>query len=267
LRRLLQNQLTKQWHPIKIAPLLIPAQNETQLQPCQTMLDSAAIGRYTILVQQRHQCGKVERRFVDGCVDHRESNVEDCLRCYYKASKYDHKRFFSCTTGQGLALPSLGADRKFSGIFAPVSTEAHRQSPHRLDAASHLCTAACACQSARWLCRASTAMADAARTTLPAFVPALTSLKYGLEYCRSFLHHGQPARHTAPVRYGRLSATRWHASRTLEAGAGLLRRRVAPEVGMHYTTSPSGQSSRNRRRLRALRSLLGTPEALSPPLS
>jgi len=33
-----------------------------------------------------------------------------------------------------------------NGIFAPVSTGAHRQSPHRLDSASPLCTTACACK-------------------------------------------------------------------------------------------------------------------------
>ena len=70
-----------------------------------------------------------------------------------------------------------------NSIFAPVSAGAHPRSPHRLDSASHLCTAAGACRYTRWLYRASRAMADAARTTLPAFLPALSSPKYGLEHC------------------------------------------------------------------------------------
>jgi hypothetical protein len=49
---------------------------------------------------------------------------------------------------------------------------------------------------------------------------------------RSLLPHGPPSRYAAPVRHGRLSATRWHASRALEAGGGLLRRRVAHAVGL-----------------------------------
>ena len=66
-----------------------------------------------------------------------------------------------------------------NGIFAPVSPGVHPRSLHRPDAAWNLCPAACAGRYARWLCRASRAMADAARTTLP----ALSSPKYGLEYC------------------------------------------------------------------------------------
>ena len=66
-----------------------------------------------------------------------------------------------------------------NGIIAPVSTGVHPRNLHRPDAAWNLCTAACACRYARWLCRASIAMADAARTILP----ALSSPKDGLEYC------------------------------------------------------------------------------------
>jgi hypothetical protein len=53
---------------------------------------------------------------------------------------------------------------KINGIFAPVSPEAPRRSPHRLDAAAPLGPAACACRSARSRGRAARTMADTART-------------------------------------------------------------------------------------------------------
>jgi hypothetical protein len=64
-------------------------------------------------------------------------------------------------------------DRKFNGIFAPVSMGAHSRSPPTWTQHVNLCTAACACRYARWLCRVARAMADgvrdisAARTSPP----------------------------------------------------------------------------------------------------
>jgi hypothetical protein len=53
-----------------------------------------------------------------------------------------HTEKAACQKGQD----QWSADRKVNGILAPVSPGVHRQSPHRLDSASHLCTAACACK-------------------------------------------------------------------------------------------------------------------------
>src|SRR3989442_13195697 len=67
--------------------------------------------------------------------------------------------------------------------FAPVSAGAPRRAPHRPDSAAPLGPATCACRSARWLWRAARGLADAARTSWPAFLPAFSSLKYVLDHC------------------------------------------------------------------------------------
>jgi len=58
---------------------------------------------------------------------------------------------------------------KSNGIFTSVSTGAHPRSPRRLDATAPRCPTACACKAARWLWRATSAMADAAPSAWPAF--------------------------------------------------------------------------------------------------
>jgi hypothetical protein len=68
-------------------------------------------------------------------------------------------------------LPAYSTTRigKSNGIFTSVSTGAHPRSPRRLDATAPRCPTACACKAARWLWRATSAMADAAPSAWPAF--------------------------------------------------------------------------------------------------
>ena len=76
------------------------------------------------------------------------------------------------THGSGVPKRRLGFRGKFKRYFCPDVYGSAPRSPHRLDSTSQLCTAACACRYARWLCRAAIAMADAARTTLlPCYLP------------------------------------------------------------------------------------------------